>query len=125
MILILNRYKGLTRALLVEKTGKIVKKIETKKYILTALKKISLNTKSVHGLITVSGSDTFSISRSNVAIANTLSFVWNIPMVDISRNEFKNEEELVQKGLEKIKKVRVGKFATPVYDREPNITIKQ
>ncbi|MEA3272074.1 MAG: hypothetical protein U9P90_00225 [Patescibacteria group bacterium] len=80
------------------------------------------NTKSVQGIIAVTGPDTFSISRSNVATANTLAFAWNLPVVGISRKEFKNKKELIKIGLRKLKKTKLGKFVLPVYDKKPNIT---
>lgn len=76
----------------------------------------------VKGIIAVTGPDTFSTLRSNVAIANTLAFAWQIPVVGISRKEFKNRKELLKIGFKKLKKTKIGKFVMPVYDREPNIT---
>lgn len=86
-----------------------------------------VNTKSVHlaeGIIVVLGYDTFSVSRSNVAIANTLSFACEIPVVGVNRKEFKDKKELIKIGLKKLKKAKFNKFVLPIYDKKPNITIK-
>lgn len=84
------------------------------------LKKIKNN--FFDGIIAVNGPDSFSISRSNVAIANTLSFIWKLPVAGINRKEFKNKKELIAIGMKKLRKTKVGKFIKPIYNKEPNIT---
>lgn len=111
--------------LLADSSGKIIRRkvVKGKKDVLSVIDSVIKNRK-VSGIIAVAGPDSFSISRGKVAVANTFSFAWDIPATGLERNEFSGEKDMIKKGLEKIKKEKLGKIIFPVYDREPNITIK-
>ncbi|NQU83479.1 MAG: hypothetical protein HQ536_02095 [Parcubacteria group bacterium] len=90
---------------------------------LDILKKISKKGReSFQGIVVVFDKDTFSSLRSKVAVANTLSFAWGIPVVGVKHDEFADRKELLRVSLKKLKKTKVGKFLLPTYDKEPNIT---
>lgn len=125
MFLFLDKTIEQIKIVLSDSNGKIVKRkiIKGKKDILLVISSVVKN-KKISGIIAVAGPDTFSISRGKAAVANTLSFAWDIPATSLRRDEFSDEKEMIKKGLRKIKKEKSGKIIMPVYDREPNITIK-
>lgn len=131
--LIIDKTNISAKILIVNERQEIIKKIQknNKGSFLTIIKNILENTKSVHpikekvgGIVVVAGPDTFSISRSSTTIANILSYVWNVPVVGVDRRGFKNDKELVKLGIDKLRKKHIKKFAMPVYNKEPNITLK-
>ena len=126
MFLFLDKTIEQVAILLADDTGKIIKRkvAKGKKDILPVIDSVIKN-RNISGIIAVAGPDSFSISRGKVAVANTLSFAWDIPAVGLERNEFTGEKNMVEKGLERIKKVKTGRIVFPVYDREPNITLKR
>jgi tRNA A37 threonylcarbamoyladenosine modification protein TsaB len=125
MFLFLDKTVEQIKILIVDGVGKIIKRkvAKGKKDILPAISEIIKNQK-IFGIVAVAGPDSFSISRGKVSIANTLSFAWDIPVAGLGRSEFFGEKDMVKKGLELIKKTKAGRMIFPVYDREPNITVK-
>jgi tRNA A37 threonylcarbamoyladenosine modification protein TsaB len=125
MFLFLDKTVEQVTVLLVDDTGRIIKRkvVKGKKDILPVISPVIKNQK-ISGIIAVAGPDSFSISRGKVAVANTFSFAWDIPAIGLERNEFRDEKNMVEKGIQKIKKEKPGRIIFPVYDREPNITLK-
>ncbi len=74
------------------------------------------------GIGVVSGPGGFTAVRIGVAVANALAFASSLPVAAIKADEFKNNDELVAKLWEKIRRTPSGKIVMPYYDREPNIT---
>ncbi|MBU0648954.1 hypothetical protein KJ969_02530 [Patescibacteria group bacterium] len=85
------------------------------------LPKIKRLLKSVHvspselGGIGVGTAGSFTALRTGVTIANTLGYVFNIPVVLTSRPGF-------NRALQEMKKAKTFKPIQPIYDRAPNIT---
>lgn len=125
MFLFLDKTIEQVKILLTDDSGKIVKKTvkKSKKNILPSVSEV-MKSRKISGIIVVLGPDSFSASRSKVAIVNTLSFALDIPAASLDRSEFSDEKSMVDAGIKKIKKEKSGKIIFPVYDREPNITLK-
>lgn len=68
----------------------------------------------------VSGPGSFTASRLSVMIANTISFVQDIPVVSIENKEGFSIENLTNKLLKKSEAVM--RFASPTYNKPPRIT---
>lgn len=126
MFLFLDKTIEQVKVWISDGSGKIikVKTVRGKKDILPVIDSV-IGNKKISGIIVVSGPDSFSISRGKVSVANTLSFAWNLPVAALKREDFRGEKDMIKKGLEKIKKEKPGKIIFPVYDKEPNITIKK
>jgi len=126
MFLFLDKTIEQVRILIVDDAGKIIKMVvkKGKKDILSVISSI-IGKQRISGVITVAGPDSFSISRGKVSIANTISFAWGIPAVGLDRRDFSDEKNMIKAGIEKIKKDKSGKIVLPIYDRDPNITIKK
>ena len=82
-------------------------------------------------IVVVTGPGGFSAVRIGVSTANAMAYALKIPVVGIQLS--KKEKELVEKeklnlvwqsALKKLKTKKVGDFAKPYYDQEPNITKK-
>jgi len=92
------------------------------KAIAQLIKKQKISPSKIKGIIVITGPGAFTSLRIAVAIANTLAFSWNIPVVGLVNNKNLTEQQLITLGLSKIKTARKGNFTLPFYDREPNIT---
>jgi tRNA A37 threonylcarbamoyladenosine modification protein TsaB len=87
-------------------------------------KKIGLaKLKSADGICVVSGPGSFSSVRAGVLVANVLSHVLGKPLYGITVSEAEDLDALVAR-LEK-KSVPAAQFVAPVYNAEPNITVKK
>lgn len=125
MFLFLDKTIERVEIILIDETGKMVKNV-MKKGVKNILPIIAgtIKNKEISGIIVIHGSDSFSISRSKVAIANTLSFVWDIPVIGLKRSDFCDEKSMIETGLKKIKRASHRNIILPIYDKEPNITTK-
>lgn len=87
--------------------------------------KITVKKLQVIGVVT--GPGRFSAVRLSVAIANTLAFAWQIPVIGVSLDEI-GETEAAHKAVTQqifkkfAGKKKLSKIAVPVYDGQPNIT---
>lgn len=88
------------------------------------LKKERVKLKNLRGLGVVVGPGGFTSVRVGVAVANGLGYGLGLPIIGVKLGEFRDDGELVELIYEKLKAVKQKKLAEPVYDREPNITIK-
>lgn len=74
------------------------------------------------GICVVQGPGSFSAIRTGTLIANLLSRLWKKPLVGVSVAESEDlsvlSEQLSQKG------VKSSTYVAPIYDAEPNITVK-
>lgn len=86
------------------------------------LRRNKFKIKNINGIIVVSGPGSFTAVRTGVVVANAIGFALHIPVADVKLSEFKNEEELIRVGLQKLKKIKSGKIVLPFYGKEPNIT---
>lgn len=93
-------------------------KLLTELNSLLKLKKI--NKKSLVGILVVKGPGGFSGLRVGVAVANSLSWSWRVPVLGFAKSEFENYEGLLKIGSKKISHFD-NKFISPVYGREPNV----
>lgn len=87
------------------------------------LKKEKVGLKKLGGIIVVSGPGSFTAVRQGVVAGNALGFFLKIPVVGVRGNEFKNDDDLLKIGYEKIRKTKVGEIVLPLYGGEPNITM--
>ncbi len=72
-------------------------------------------------LIVVSGPGAFTSSRLSTTLVNTFGFVHNIPLFSVANEERLPLAVFIENGaLAKKESVR---YAQPVYDRPPNITL--
>jgi len=76
----------------------------------------------IDGICVVSGPGGFTALRIGVVTANVLAYALNIPVVGINLDEFKTNEELVVKAIDKLNEAEVGNIVMPEYGREPNIS---
>lgn len=76
----------------------------------------------VDGVCVVQGPGSFSAVRTGTLIANLLSRLWKKPLVGVSVEESADLSMLFER-LSK-KGVKSSAYVAPVYDAEPNITVK-
>ncbi len=79
----------------------------------------------IKGIGCVIGPGGFTSLRIGVVTANAMAYALKLPVVGIKLDEYKDDEDLVKKIIQKLKKVKAGETVMPVYSREPNITMKK
>jgi tRNA threonylcarbamoyl adenosine modification protein YeaZ len=144
MILYINTTSGEKVYLALGKAGKLIIKKEFKaKYkqselLLPAidllLKKAKVKPKSLDSIVVVKGPGPFTATRIGVTVANALGYAMGIPIIGFKISDFRFmisdhrfQDELIKKGYEKLRKIKKKKgvmAVEPVYDKRPNITIK-
>lgn len=77
---------------------------------------------ALKGIAVVYGPGSFSAIRSGVLVANLLSRLYHIPLYGFSKDEAVNPSEIRRKLADD--SVAPSEYVSPVYDAEPNITIK-
>jgi len=93
------------------------------KLITKLLKQNKVEFKQLNGIIAVSGPGPFTSLRIAAAVANTLAFALQIPVVGIPIKNIKiTEAELIKLGIKEIHKAKIGDYIHPFYNQEPNIT---
>ncbi|MCX6744079.1 MAG: tRNA (adenosine(37)-N6)-threonylcarbamoyltransferase complex dimerization subunit type 1 TsaB [Candidatus Parcubacteria bacterium] len=97
-------------------------------YLLKLIERILRNNKvktaDLNGIIAVTGPGPFTSLRITAAVANTLAYSLQIPVVGIiNKQGLTDNEDLVKLGLKKITKAKAFRYVSPFYDRGPNITI--
>lgn len=111
--------------------GKIIAKQEIKfsvgnikllRRISDFLKKQKINFSYISGIITATGPGSFTSIRTSLSIVNTWASVMSIPAVGFSRPEFSSLDDLIKKGINKLKKSKHPKIIKPSYGRPPDIT---
>ncbi|MFA6382650.1 MAG: tRNA (adenosine(37)-N6)-threonylcarbamoyltransferase complex dimerization subunit type 1 TsaB [Candidatus Buchananbacteria bacterium] len=80
---------------------------------------------SLQAIFVVLGPGPFTALRIGVVTANTLAWALKIPVVGIKLDEFKDIDQLIKIGGQKIKRTKIGRTVEPFYGREPNITLKK
>ena len=94
------------------------------KLITKLLKKNKVELKQLIGIIAISGPGPFTSLRIAAAVANTLAFTLQIPVVGIPIKNIKSTEaDLIKLGIKEIHKAKMGNYIQPFYNQEPNITI--
>lgn len=78
-----------------------------------------LKGKRITMVVAIVGPGRFSGIRHGIAIANTLAFVWNIPIVGIEKKIGENMKGLLRRALRQ----KTSSFLIPRYGQEPNITM--
>ncbi|MBI5071654.1 hypothetical protein HZB93_02040 [Candidatus Falkowbacteria bacterium] len=86
------------------------------------LRKRKKTAKDIRGIIVVSGPGSFTAVRQGVVSANAFGYLLGVPVVGVKLDEFKNENEFLKLGYEKMTKAKKGTVVLPAYGREPNIT---
>lgn len=95
------------------------------------LNKNDVQTRQITGVIVYLGPGSFTSLRIGVTAVNILAYSLNIPVVGVKEEEAGNRrheagdndlEELLEMGLKKLKKAKVGEYLVPFYGKEPNIT---
>jgi hypothetical protein len=76
---------------------------------------------SAEGIVVVQGPGSFSAIRAGVLVANLLSRIYAKPLYGITVEESGNLANIL--GLITSGKLKKLKYADPIYDREPNITL--
>ncbi|MFA5047742.1 MAG: tRNA (adenosine(37)-N6)-threonylcarbamoyltransferase complex dimerization subunit type 1 TsaB [Patescibacteria group bacterium] len=89
------------------------------------LKKNKIKTSQLKGIGVVSGPGGFTSLRIGIATANALAYGLDVPVVGVSAKDFADSRGLAAKIFKKMEKAVKGKIVVPVYDREPNITMKK
>ncbi|HMS92249.1 MAG TPA: tRNA (adenosine(37)-N6)-threonylcarbamoyltransferase complex dimerization subunit type 1 TsaB [Candidatus Saccharibacteria bacterium] len=88
--------------------------------LLPAIQKIVITNKyhlqDIDGIVIFTGEGSFTGLRIGTTVANTLAYSLDIPIVDSI-----GEDWLVD-GVIKLDKAKPGKYVTPKYSSEPNIT---
>ncbi|MBI4281705.1 hypothetical protein HY625_02660 [Candidatus Uhrbacteria bacterium] len=79
-----------------------------------------LKKKKPTAIIAVTGPGRFSGIRHGMSIANTLAFVWHIPLIGIEKKDNETLQALVKRAL--LQKTS-SSLLTPRYGQEPTITI--
>jgi len=149
MILYIDTSDAEKMTIALGKNGKVVAKRSLKaKYkqaekLLPAidilLKKFNVQkTLDIRGIAVVKGPGPFTALRIGVATANALAYAINkeqgtsnkttkrkISVVGISKDEYKDLDELMQKIEDKMKKAKKGSIIEPEYGKEPNITVSK
>lgn len=87
------------------------------------LKKKNKKVTILKGICVVTGPGRFSFLRTGIVLANTLGFALKIPVAGMFKDDFKNKNEFIKKGLEKLKKIKKFTPVAPEYGKEPNITM--
>lgn len=87
--------------------------------------KAKISPNSLQGIIVVDGPGSFSALRIGLAVANTIGWQLNIPVVGIHKNEFRSLDELYIVGFKLLKQKTGFSLVLPVYDKEPNINLKK
>lgn len=100
-------------------------KFEQEEKLLSSIEKLllenKLDQKKLSGIIVVVGPGGFSALRIGLAVANTLAFALDIPIVGLKKSEFNGLNSLLQQGISKLKNYQGKKIIEPYYDKEPNI----
>jgi hypothetical protein len=91
------------------------------------LKKQKIVKDKLQGILVVSGPGGFSTTRSGVVIANTLAWACRVPLIGFELHPGDDFAALIIKNITKLKSKRSAKlhFVAPIYNAEPNITIKK
>ncbi|MDO8668840.1 MAG: tRNA (adenosine(37)-N6)-threonylcarbamoyltransferase complex dimerization subunit type 1 TsaB [Candidatus Buchananbacteria bacterium] len=76
----------------------------------------------IKGIAAVTGPGGFTALRIGIVTANVLAYALNVPVVGLALDEFKSQEELVEKALDKLSQAKPGDIIMPAYGREPNIS---
>ncbi|MCF7795824.1 hypothetical protein K9M42_01915 [Patescibacteria group bacterium] len=84
-------------------------------YISDFLSKNNIIYKNIDGVIVVNGPGINLNFKVGIVITNTIGYLLNIPIVGISEEEFKNYEEFIEIGLDKIKKEKEYRPVKPIY----------
>lgn len=80
----------------------------------------------LRGIITVSGPGPFTSLRIAAAVANSLAFALQIPVVGIPvKNMNTPEAKFIKLGVKAISRARIGDYVRPFYNQEPNITVSK
>lgn len=83
-------------------------------------KQWSVVSTDIETIIVVTGPGSFTASRVSTTLANGLGFAWNVPVIGVENPLFlplKNIDELAHKAS--------MNYATPTYDRPPEITVSK
>lgn len=99
-----------------------VGKIRLLKRVSDFLKKQKISFSNISGIIIVAGPGSFTSIRTNLSIINTWAAVENIPAVGLARTDFSDFDDLIKKGIAKLKKTKDPKIIKPFYGRPPDIT---
>lgn len=86
------------------------------------LNKVNKKPENLKGIIVVNGPGAFTGIRVALSVANTLAWSLKIPVVGISLVQTKDNNRLIQYGIEKLTTAKPGDLAKPFYGKEPNIT---
>jgi tRNA threonylcarbamoyladenosine biosynthesis protein TsaB len=84
------------------------------------LKEEKVELKDLEKVFVVSGPGSFTASRLSVTIANTISFVQDVPVVSIENEGDLSMEGLVEEFLKEGESE--SRFASPTYNKPPRIT---
>jgi len=79
----------------------------------------------LRGIGVVVGPGPFTAVRVGVATANALALALHQPVVSLKLDEIKDDEALIGLVCSRLKKNSKKNLATPLYDKEPNITKKK
>ncbi len=84
-----------------------------------------IKTTALKGIGVVVGPGGFTSVRVGVATANALGYALGLPIAGIRSDAFSTPQELAILVYDWIKKNPKQNLVEPIYDREPNITIKK
>ncbi len=76
----------------------------------------------LEGIIAVKGPGSFTALRIGLTTANVMAFALGIPIIGVMDGEL---NKVVEEGMGKLGKAKVGSYVMPEYGMEPNITVKK
>lgn len=85
------------------------------------LKNKKANPKSLSGLAAITGPGGFTNLRIAIAAINGLGYALNLPTAGLSKAEFTDTEDLIEKIERLLKRSKNFQLIVPDYGREPNI----
>jgi tRNA A37 threonylcarbamoyladenosine modification protein TsaB len=108
------------KAVKIRQRSKKVNYDESEKLLKTIDQVIGKCQQRIKGIIVVNGQQgRFSAIRVGVACANALAWAWNVPVLGIQQGEE------IRRAIERINQLKKFQGSVePVYEKEPNITVR-
>jgi len=100
----------------IDKQENLVKKLKI------FFEKYKIPPKDIMAVLAINGPGSFVGSRAGVTLANSFSFLYEIPILGVE-DMGSSALELIKNNLKRLKKIKKNSVASVYYSREPNITV--